>query len=73
MSDDFSIFDKRMRAPAVISVAAGGILTILAGISAGVGQPEGPSWLYMIPFGLLAALFLFFVTYRNLSKQYGEA
>jgi hypothetical protein len=69
MADDISLFDRRMRGPAGIAVAAGVILGLLTGYTVGAGTPDGPSWTLIAPFALLATVFLYLGAYRNLSKR----
>ncbi|GGN93207.1 MULTISPECIES: hypothetical protein [Haloarcula] len=71
MSDDFSPFDRRMRWPAVVSAVAGFGLGFVAVFAQRTGTGADVPWVYALPFGALAAAFLFGVMYRNLSKQYG--
>ncbi|MDS0222069.1 hypothetical protein NDI54_11990 [Haloarcula sp. S1AR25-5A] len=69
MADDLSLFDRRMRGPAGIAVAAGVVLGVLTGYTVGAGTPDGPSWALVAPFALLATVFLYLGAYRNLSKR----
>jgi hypothetical protein len=69
MADDLSLFDRRMRGPAAVAVAAGVVLGLLTGYTVGAGTPDGPSWTLVAPFGLLATVFLYLGAYRNLSKR----
>ena len=72
MTDDISLFDRRMRGPAGIAIAAGVILGLLTGYTVGAGTPDGPSWTLVVPFALLASVFLYLGAYRNLSKRVGD-
>lgn len=72
MADDISLFDRRMRGPAGIAIAAGAILGLLTGYTVNAGTPDGPSWTFVVPFALLATVFLYLGAYRNLSKQVGN-
>lgn len=69
MTDDISLFDRRMRGPAAVAVLAGAVLGLLTGYTIGAGTPEGPSWSYIVPFALLATVALYLMAYRNLSKR----
>ncbi|MFB6222215.1 MAG: hypothetical protein ABEH86_00900 [Haloarcula sp.] len=69
MADDISPLDRRMRGPAVIAVSAGVVLGLLTGYTVGAGTPDGPSWVLIAPFALLATVFLYLAAYRNLSKR----
>jgi len=72
MADDISLFDRRMRGPAGIAVAAGVALGLLTGYTVDAGTPDGPSWTLIAPFALLATVFLYLGAYRNLSKRVGS-
>ena len=72
MADDISLFDRRMRGPAGIAIAAGVVLGLLTGYTVDAGTPDGPSWTFVVPFALLATVFLYLGAYRNLSKQVGN-
>ena len=53
MADDISLFDRRMRGPAGIAIAAGIVLGLLTGYTVGAGTPDGPSWTLVVPFALV--------------------
>ncbi|EMA28665.1 hypothetical protein [Haloarcula japonica] len=72
MADDISLFDRRMRGAAGIALAAGVVLGLLTGYTVGAGTPDGPSWTLVVPFALLASVFLYLGAYRNLSKRAGD-
>ncbi|MFU1782484.1 hypothetical protein ACM16X_13965 [Haloarcula japonica] len=72
MADDISLFDRRMRGAAGIALAAGVVLGLLTGYTVGAGTPDGPSWILVVPFALLASVFLYLGAYRNLSKRAGD-
>jgi len=69
MSDDLSLFDRRMRKPAAISLTAGLILGVMAIGAQRITGGTDTAWLLAIPYGLLAAAFLYGITYRNLAKR----
>lgn len=65
MSDDLSLFDRRMRKSAVISVTGGLLLGFL---SVQVQQPDIPIKDFVVlalVYGALAAAALYAVSYRN--------
>jgi len=69
MSDDLSLFDRRMRKQAVISVVAGGALGVMAIQSQRITTAAEPPWFMAIVYGFLAAAALYAVSYRTLEKR----
>jgi len=69
MSDDISLFHRRMRKPAALALVIGfglGIISIQAQrLSTGSEYP----WILAIPYGLIAAAMLYGVMYQNISKR----
>ncbi|MFC6974265.1 hypothetical protein ACFQL1_05695 [Halomicroarcula sp. GCM10025709] len=68
MSDDLSPLDRRMFWPGVFALGVGLGLAGLAVITARQGG-TGPTWAAGLPAGLLAAVALYAVMYRNLSRR----
>lgn len=69
MSDDISLFHRRMRKPAIISVVAGLGLGFLAIGAHRMTTGNQVSWLLAFAYGGLAAIMLYGVTYRNLKRR----
>jgi len=69
MSDDISLFHPRMRKPAVIAVVFGLVLGFLAIGSQRFSEGAPDPWFLAVPYGLLAAAFLYGIMYRNLSRR----
>jgi len=68
MSDDISLFHRRMRLPAAIAVVGGFGLGFLAVGAQRIQGNPAELWLGLI-FGVLAAGFLYGVMYRNLKRR----
>lgn len=69
MSDDLSLFDRRMRKPAAISVVGGVMLGVLSVQSQRFVAGAETPWLLAIPLSILAATALYGVTYKNLAQR----
>jgi len=68
MSDDISVFHRRMRKPAIIATVAGFSLGFLAVGAQWLQGEESPLWLAPV-LGVLATAFLYGVMYRNLERR----
>ena len=68
MSDDLSPLDRRMLWPGVFALGVGLGLAGLAVITARQGGSQA-TWAVALPAGLLAAVTLYAVMYRNLSRR----
>ncbi|WP_254272088.1 hypothetical protein [Haloarcula marina] len=71
MSDSLSPFDDRMRWPALGAVVIGFGLAFLAVYVQRTAGGTAPPWAFALPFGAIAAAFLYAVMYRNMSKRLG--
>jgi len=69
MSDDISLFHPRMRKPAVYALTFGLTLGFLAIGGQRLNDAGAQEWYFAIPYGLLAAAFLYGIMYRNLSER----
>jgi len=69
MSDDLSLFDRRMRKPAAISLTVGFALGIMSVQAQRLSYSGDYPWTLALIYGPLAAAMLYGVTYRNLSKR----
>jgi protein-S-isoprenylcysteine O-methyltransferase Ste14 len=69
MSDDISLFHRRMRKPALISLVAGFGLGFVSVQVRRITTTYATPWWWAIIFGVLAATMLYAVSYSNLKKQ----
>ncbi|WP_135303995.1 hypothetical protein [Haloarcula amylovorans] len=66
---DLSPFDRRMRWPTVAAIVVGFGLGVLAVLVPRTISDVTLPWVVALPFGGVAALFLYGVMYRNLSAR----
>ena len=69
MSDDLSLFDRRLRKQAAISLTGGAVLGVLAIQSQRISTGAETPWVMALVYGFLAAVALYAVSYRTLEKR----
>lgn len=69
MSDDVSLFGPEMRKPGLISLVAGFTLGFMAIQAQRIQTGAAVPWWLGFPYGALAAVFLYGISYRNRKKR----
>jgi ABC-type Fe3+-siderophore transport system permease subunit len=72
MSDDFSVFHRQMRKPAVIAISSGAILGVMSVTVRRQLYDADTSWIWAVLFGGLAAIMLYARMYYTLSQRHGD-
>lgn len=68
MSEEITIYHPRMKKMAVISVVVGFGLGFMAVQAQRIQTGNPTPWNLALPYGALAAIMLYAITYRNLKK-----
>jgi len=69
MADDLTLFDERLRGAALYSLVFGLGLGLIAVLFVRMQIAPSMTWTIALPLGLLAAIALYLVSYRNYSKR----